>query len=164
LDETDIRIIRKMQENSRISFHKLAEELDLSVDTVIKHYNKLKKSGKIKPTITLSTEKLGIQAIDFHFISLKTGSDILSVIDRLSKLDGIITIHSAAGNYDILAEATNYDYAKSCEREKKILNMPEVHRLITRIYEVPGNIPYPMCRPWYKPLYMIPPAMLKEIT
>lgn len=159
LDETDRRIVRKLQENARVSFNKLAKELNLSVDTVIKRYNKMKKNKKIKTTITLSTDKLGIRAVDFIFISLKTGSNISSVIDRLSKIEGITNIHSAAGNYDIMVETATPSYRMARETEKKILDMPEVYRIITRIYEIGRGVGTPLSRPWIKSVVMLPPKI-----
>ncbi|PVX24168.1 MAG: hypothetical protein CW716_10635 [Candidatus Bathyarchaeum sp.] len=159
LDETDIRIARKLQENARISFNKLAKELGLSVDTVIKRYNKMKKHGKIKTTIVVSTEKLGIRSVDFIFISLKTGSNIASVIDRLSKIEGITNIHTAAGNYDILVESGVPSYRMARETEKKILEMPEVYRVVTRIYEIGKGVGTPLSRPWIKSVVMLPPRI-----
>jgi DNA-binding Lrp family transcriptional regulator len=156
MDETDIRIVRKMQENSRISFKTLAKELGLSVDTVIKRFNRLEKSGKIRTTITLSTRKLGIRAIDFYFISLKSGSNISSVIEKLSKIKGVTGIHSASGSYDILIESGSISYSKARVTERKILDIPEVYRLITRIYEIPVDSPTPLSRPWIKSVFMLP--------
>lgn len=149
-DETDRRIIRKMQENSRISFKKLAKELGLSVDTVIRRYNNLKKSGKVKASITVNATKTGNTEADWFFISLKPESEMAEVITKISKITGVTSIHSAIGNYDLLVETLNPSYARAREIEKMILDMPEVYRIVTRIYHIPAeaNAPMPLSRPW----------------
>lgn len=155
LDETDIRIVRKMQENSRMSFKKLAEELDLSVDTVIRRYNNLKESGKIKVSITVNSGKIGLTESDWHFISLKPESDMAAVIDKLSKIKGVTAIHSAIGNYDLLLETLHPSYVQAREVERKILQMPEIYRVITRIYYIPEIASFPLSRPWLNSFLMI---------
>jgi DNA-binding Lrp family transcriptional regulator len=151
LDETDIKIVRKLQDNSRISFKKLAEELDLSVDTVIRRFNNLKQRGKIRTCITLGAVKARVNESDWHFITLKPETDMLDVINKLSKMKGVVSVHSAIGNYDILVETLNPSFAAAREVEKKILELPEVYRIVTRIYYIPENGPVPLSRPWKKP-------------
>jgi DNA-binding Lrp family transcriptional regulator len=155
-DETDIRIIRKMQANSRISFKKLATELDLSVDTVIRRYRKLKESGKIKASITVSAGKTQNTEADWFFISLKPGTNMEMTIVKLSKINGVTSIHSAIGNYDLLVETINPSFSRGREIEKMILDMPEVYRVITRIYHVPvAEAAFPLSRPWLQSWLMV---------
>ncbi|PVX23670.1 MAG: hypothetical protein CW691_09990 [Candidatus Bathyarchaeum sp.] len=162
-DETDIRIIRKMQANSRISFKKLATELDLSVDTVIRRYRKLKESGKIKAAITINAAKTLNTEADWFFISLKPGSNMEETIVKLSKISGVTSIHSAIGNYDILVETINPSFARGREIEKTILDMPEVYRVITRIYHIPvAEAPIPLSRPWLESWLMVSTLKLNE--
>jgi Lrp/AsnC family transcriptional regulator for asnA, asnC and gidA len=155
-DETDIRIIRKMQANSRISFKKLAEELGLSVDTVIRRYRKLKENGKVKAAITINAAKTLNTEADWFFVSLKPESNMAKIIAKLSKINGVTSIHSAIGNYDILVETLNPSFARGREIEKTILEMPEVYRVVTRIYHIPvPEAPIPLSRPWLESWLMV---------
>ena len=161
-DETDIKIIRKMQENSRISFKKLAGELGLSVDTVIRRYNNLKKNGKIKASITVNASKTGNTESDWFFVTLKPESDMMEVISNISKITGVTAIHSAIGNYDLLVETLNPSFAQAREIEKMILDLPEVYRIVTRIYHIPAKkAPTPLSRPWLKSWLMVDKRKLK---
>ena len=49
-DETDIRVIRSLQRDARTNFADIAGKCDVSVDTIIKRFQRLKKTGISKGT------------------------------------------------------------------------------------------------------------------
>jgi DNA-binding Lrp family transcriptional regulator len=60
VDELDIIIIKRLLENSRMSFAEIAEECKVSTLTIRNRYSRLKKTGIIRGSTVIATEE------DFH--------------------------------------------------------------------------------------------------
>jgi DNA-binding Lrp family transcriptional regulator len=105
MDKLDFEIMKKLMDNSRASFRKIAKELDVSTDTVMRRYKKLKKNGTIKPTISINLWKFGYQACTWYMISLRPQINISSALDEIAKIPNIIFIIKAVGDYDLMAIA-----------------------------------------------------------
>ena len=61
-DETDIRIIRNLQRDARTSFADIAAECGVSVDTIIKRFQRLRKNGVVRgTTILLDPRHFGLE-------------------------------------------------------------------------------------------------------
>ena len=54
IDELDKQLMAKLTVNGRISFTKIALEMGLSTDTIVKRYHKLKENGAIKVSIQIN--------------------------------------------------------------------------------------------------------------
>ncbi|HDQ06502.1 MAG TPA: AsnC family transcriptional regulator [Candidatus Bathyarchaeota archaeon] len=61
MDETDSLIIKRMTEDARMSFRKIAKELGVSPDTVISRYRKLEEKGVIRGSTVVINQKNWIQ-------------------------------------------------------------------------------------------------------
>ena len=60
MDETDVKILRKLLSDARISYRKIAEEIDVSPPTVLTRVEKLENDNIIKfYSVMLDQEKLG---------------------------------------------------------------------------------------------------------
>lgn len=105
MDKLDFRILKKLLDDSRLSFRKIAEELEVSTDTVIRRYKQLKKSGAIKPIVSIDVNKLGYQASVWYMISLESNVKLSYFIDKLVKIPNMLFVIKAIGDYDILAIA-----------------------------------------------------------
>ena len=69
MDETDLLIIKKLTEDARISFRKIAKELEVSPDTVINRYKALRESEVIRgSTVVIDPKKLGYSGIAVFMI------------------------------------------------------------------------------------------------
>lgn len=62
IDEIDSMIISHLELNGRAPFNQIAKEIGTSTDTVVKHYQKLKKANVIKVSIQIDPKKLDTQA------------------------------------------------------------------------------------------------------
>ena len=110
MDKTDFEIIKKLFNNSRCSFRKIAIELGVSTETVIRRYEKLKEMGAIKPTINIDITKLGYEVRDWYMISLKPQVNKSHIISEIAKIHDINRVIKAIGDYDILAIAIIKDF------------------------------------------------------
>jgi Lrp/AsnC family leucine-responsive transcriptional regulator len=52
-DETDVRIIRNLQRDARTNFADIAAGCGVSVDTIIKRFQRLRRNGVVRGTTIL---------------------------------------------------------------------------------------------------------------
>ena len=103
LDETDILLIKALQQDSRQSLKELAHLADVSVPTVRSRVDRLVRLGVIRQfTVAVDPQKLvgGITA----FISLKVKlSDLENVKTALLQIDEVMGLYLTTGECDIVA-------------------------------------------------------------
>ena len=64
MDEIDLFIIKRMTEDARVSFRKIAKEIGVSPDTIISRYKKLQENGVIRgSTVILDPKKIGYKGM-----------------------------------------------------------------------------------------------------
>lgn len=100
LNEKDQKIITLLKEDSRKSYIEIGRELGLSESAVRRRIKVLTDSGAIRRfTIEMGDADM-TKAI--AFITVESGADVAKVSARLTKLDGVITVHEITGNYDVM--------------------------------------------------------------
>ena len=99
IDETDEKIIRIMQADSRKAFVDIANEIGLSESAVRRRVKNLVDSGVIKRfTIELGASD---KTSAITLISVSSSADTSAVSQRLMKLAGMEVIYEITGQYDI---------------------------------------------------------------
>jgi Lrp/AsnC family leucine-responsive transcriptional regulator len=83
LDETDVNILKVLQENGRLSFRQIAEKVKVSVPTISNKIAAMENAGVIKGyTAIIDTEKLGEMSV---IITIKARpSELRLVADKFS--------------------------------------------------------------------------------
>lgn len=153
MEKIDLKIIKKLINNSRVPFYKIAEELKVSTDTIIRRYKKLKKSGVIKPTISIDIFKLGYSARVWYMISLRPKIDLSVIIKKIAEIKNVTRIIKAFGDYDLLIIAATKDFIHMFETGKKIENIEGVINIEARPYlplrdsQLPISAPYGFFNP-----------------
>jgi len=107
LDETDIKILDLLQENSALTTKELATKVNLSPTPVFERIKRLEKEGIIKKyTAILDADKLSKGFIVFCNIRLKHHSRELGKLfrDAIMVLDEVTECYSISGEYDFLAK------------------------------------------------------------
>lgn len=99
IDNIDKEIIKKLNQNGRKSFRRIAKELDLSVGTITNRINKLKNEGIIKGfQLELDYKQLGYNIETIIEINITGNIDKL-----LSKYtNNIAAVHKTTGEYDMI--------------------------------------------------------------
>ena len=106
IDQLDNQIIEKLALDGRASFTKIAKEIGLSTDTVVKRYHRLRKNGTIKVSIQINPNKIGYKSIlDFNIAFTTPGSLSDTVVESLAKIPDIIIITKTSGDYDLQVTA-----------------------------------------------------------
>jgi len=105
LDKIDIKILRILQKNVRISFKEIAHECDVSTDTIKNRFNLMKKKGMIRgTTIVIDPEKIDKKHIVFIGIQI-THPYSDQVCNMVKKIPGMCVVTRAMGRYDLEAIA-----------------------------------------------------------
>jgi Lrp/AsnC family leucine-responsive transcriptional regulator len=105
LDKTDLKILKKLQENGRITNLQLSSEIGLSAAPTMERVRKLEKSGFIAGYhASLNTEKLGLNIKALVSISLnKKNEDSLNEFkEKIQKIPEIIECYQTTGQFDYL--------------------------------------------------------------
>jgi len=104
LDEMDRGILNRLQDDARIAFRKIAEELGLSESTVFVRVKKLQEKGVIKRfTTTVSPELVGKGLTAFILIKVNPQKYPV-VLETLKKNNDIYEIFDVTGNYYTIAK------------------------------------------------------------
>ncbi|NVM03748.1 MAG: winged helix-turn-helix transcriptional regulator [Candidatus Helarchaeota archaeon] len=102
LDEVDVKILKRLEEDGRMSFNLIANELDVSPPTVKYRIDKLKKRGFIKKfsvIYDLDKFKKGY----FIFILAETKFQKLNeIVEELEKIDNIQEIYTSLDKNNLI--------------------------------------------------------------
>lgn len=114
LDETDVAIIRMLQEDGRVPTAQIARSLKVSEPTVRKRIDRILQDEIIKVTAVVNPHKTGYAAN--VLIAIRTlPSKTFEVGERLARLERVVYLAFTTGRYDILAEVLVRDDAELFE-------------------------------------------------
>lgn len=105
LDSIDLKIVRELQADGRLSFTDLAPRVGLTTSPCLERVRRLERAGIIKGyTATLDPRALGAGLLVFIELSLTyTSPDIFSDFKRaIQKLPQVLECHLVSGDFDYL--------------------------------------------------------------
>jgi Lrp/AsnC family leucine-responsive transcriptional regulator len=101
MDNIDIKILKLLQSNARITVSEIANKISLSVPAVSDRLRKLDASGIIdKYTAIINSKKMNKSLTVIMFVSLENPKFADKFIDLIHKEDEIIECHYLAGDFD----------------------------------------------------------------
>ncbi|MEM2320714.1 MAG: Lrp/AsnC family transcriptional regulator [Candidatus Bathyarchaeia archaeon] len=104
MDETDLAILRILQEDASLPFTEIARQLKMSESTIRKRVERLKREGVIKKfTVVVDPQKIGFNAIAIVGIDADP-SKILDVAKKLCELPEARYVATSTGDHMIIAE------------------------------------------------------------
>ncbi len=129
LDETDLKIIGKLQEDAKTPFTKIGEKLDIPDTTVHFRVKKLIDNGIIKKfTVLIDHEKLGYTVrallrieIEKYLLDMFTQSKVEEVVEELQKVESTELIARCESKNEIVAIV-------STKNSGELINMMETLR------------------------------------
>jgi len=136
MDEIDLSIIKKLTEDARMSFRKIAEKLGISPDTVINRYAALQEKGTIRgSTVVINPKKIGYQAMAVFMIDTSpahilaneatpAGSSL--ILEKLIQMRNIIVATKTVGDHDLLALGVVIDFEHLNRVRNEIAKIPSV--------------------------------------
>ena len=112
MDETDLRILRTLQEDASLSASDIARRVGLSASPCWKRINRLQKEGFIRrQTAILDGERLGFGLT--VFVSIKTGEHssewLKDFADTVTAMPEVLEFHRMAGDVDYMLKVVAAD-------------------------------------------------------
>jgi Lrp/AsnC family transcriptional regulator for asnA, asnC and gidA len=119
LDKIDLQIIRILSKNGRMPFRKIAEKVDISTQSVIRRYNKFRKSVVPYSSITLDLRKLGYIFSAIFLIKVSHQHQIAKVFDEILRIPNVIVAYKCLGIFDlvVLGPFTNFEQLLKLKQE-----------------------------------------------
>ena len=133
LDDLDIKILCMLLEDSRLSFHKIAKRLKVSVGTVQKRAGDLENRGFLKGyTAILDPVKLGYTMTTVIFVQTEGGHHDY-VENLVAKAVNVISMYEITGDFDLVIIAKFKENSDLISFIKQLLLTRFVRRTATDI-------------------------------
>ena len=139
MDETDMHIIKRMTEDARVSFRKIAKELGVSPDTIINRYKTLQEKGVIRgSTVIINPKKIGYHGMAVFMIDASpahvpateiTPTESSLILEKLIQMRNIILATKTVGDHDLLAIGAARDFEHLIAIGADIAKIPGVKDL-----------------------------------
>jgi DNA-binding Lrp family transcriptional regulator len=137
MDDIDKTIIEMMVDDARVSFRSIASKLKKSTDTIINHFNDLKKTGKIRgSTVVVDLEKIGYEGMASFHIDLESTNvhRANKILDQLITMPNIILATKTVGDHDILALAVIHNLKHFSKFGQDVIRIDGVKSIKTSLW------------------------------
>ncbi|MBS7647939.1 MAG: Lrp/AsnC family transcriptional regulator [Candidatus Bathyarchaeia archaeon] len=133
LDDLDFKILTLLQEDSRLSYNKIADKLGISVGTAYNRVKSLEEKGVLKRyTILVDPNKIGYNLTALILIQAE-GKHLIDVENEIAKMGNIISVYDITGDFDIAVIARFRDRDGLNQFIKSLLSLPYVKRTVTNV-------------------------------
>ena len=114
MDNIDRKILRMLQENSKITNSYLSKQIGLSPAPTLERVRKLEKKGIISGYhAQLNLSKIGLGVSTFVLVSLKEHNkkNINIFLDKINKVKNVIECHDITGTGDFILKVVSENIA-----------------------------------------------------
>jgi len=133
LDEIDVKILRELLSNARLSNRQIAAKVGVSVGTVISRIRRMEREGIIKGyTAILDHEKLGYELTVVTEVTVSKGK-LLETEREIAKRPNVCAIYDVTGEVDVVVIAKFKNRRELSKFTKSLLAMPFVERTNTHV-------------------------------
>jgi DNA-binding Lrp family transcriptional regulator len=133
MDETDVKIVKKLLSDARMSYRKVAEEIGVSPPTVLARVEKLESDGIIRSYSTLlDHEKLGYDLTAIIEITSTKGK-IVDLERQIAKFPNVCAVYDITGLTDMIVVAKFKNRKELSNFVKKDISLPYVERTNTHV-------------------------------
>ena len=133
LDETDVKILKALTADARLSSRQIAKQCQISIGTALSRIKKMESEGVIKGyAALLDQEKLGYELTVVTEITVSKGR-LLEMENEIARISNVCCVYDLTG----LADAAIIGKFKSREDlskfTKHLLSLPYVERTNTHV-------------------------------
>jgi DNA-binding Lrp family transcriptional regulator len=133
MDETDVKILKQVLSDARLSYRKIAEEIGVSPPTVLTRIQRLENNHIIKSySALLDHEKLGYDLTAIIELTAVKGK-ITEVEKHISKFPNVCAVYDITGLTDMIIVAKFRNRKDLSDFVKKDLSLPFVDRTNSHI-------------------------------
>jgi Lrp/AsnC family transcriptional regulator for asnA, asnC and gidA len=142
LDETDMKILDLLREDSRLSYREIGKRIHVSTGTVSERVKHMMESGVIRRfTTAVNPALLGLDVPMFLRVRVNPLESIENVVKRFERVEEACCIHYVTGDLDmiVLVRCTDHDHAA---------NVLDTIRTMKGVERVDSNVvlkAYPQC-------------------
>ncbi len=133
LDETDVKILKSLTADARLSSRQVAKQCNVSVGTVLARMKKLENEGVVKGySALLDQEKLGYALTVVTEITVAKGR-LLEVENEIARLPNVCCVYDVTGLVDAVIIAKFKSREELGKFTKRVLALPYVERTNTHV-------------------------------
>lgn len=133
MDDTDLKIIKRLLSDARMSYRKLADAIGVSPPTVLARVEKLEQNGIIKSySALLDHEKLGYDLTAVIEITAAKGK-IVDIERQIARFPNVCAVYDTTGLTDMMVIAKFRNRRELSNFVKKDLSLPFVERTNTHL-------------------------------
>ncbi len=137
LDDIDLRILREVQEDSRISNSELARRINLSQPAAHARLKRLETLNVIRQHVSLlNRDQLGLDLVCFFQIRLQAHSEEATIRfeEAIRGLTAVLECHYLTGEFDYLLKAVFRNRQELEHFDRRILTpLPDVVQVMTSV-------------------------------
>jgi DNA-binding Lrp family transcriptional regulator len=133
IDQTDVKILKTLLSDARLSNRQIAKKVGVSTATVISKIKKMEREGVIKGyTAILDQEKLGYELTVVTEITVSKGK-LLAMEKEIAKIPNVCAVYDVTGLTDAMVIAKFKNRKELSDFTKGLLSMPFVERTNTHL-------------------------------
>jgi len=133
LDETDVKIVKALTLDARLSSRQIAKQCGVSIGTVLSRMKKLEKEGIIKDySALLDHEKIGYELTVVSEITVSKGR-LLEMENEIARLPNVCCVYDITGLVDAIIVAKFKTREELSKFTKRLLALPYVERTNTHV-------------------------------
>jgi DNA-binding Lrp family transcriptional regulator len=133
LDETDVKIMKALTADARLSSRRIAKQCDISIGTALSRIKKMESEGIIKGyTALLDHEKLGYELTAVTEITVSKGR-LLETENEIARIPNVCCVYDLTGLADAAITAKFKNREDLSKFTKHLLSLPYVERTNTHV-------------------------------
>ena len=133
MDETDVKILKKLLFDARMSYRKVAEDIGISPPTVLARVEELQSEGIIKSySALLDHERLGYDLTAIIEITATKGK-IVDLERQIARFPNVCAVYDVTGLTDMMVVAKFKNRRELSNFVKKDLSLPYIERTTTHV-------------------------------
>ena len=133
LDETDVKVLKVLTEDARLSSRQIAKQCKISIGTVLSRIKRMEEEGVIKGyTALLDQEKLGYELTVVTEIIVSKGR-LLEMENEIARIPNVCCVYDLTGLSDAAIIAKFKNREELSKFTKRLLSLPFVERTNTHV-------------------------------
>jgi DNA-binding Lrp family transcriptional regulator len=133
LDETDVKILKVLTVDARLSSRQIAKKCGVSIGTALSRIKRMESEGIIKGyTVLLDQEKLGYELTVVTEITVSKGR-LLETENEIARIPNVCCVYDLTGLTDAAIVAKFKSREDLSRFTKHLLSLPHVERTNTHV-------------------------------
>jgi len=133
LDETDVKILKVLTVDARLSSRQIAKKCGVSIGTALSRIKRMESKGIIKGyTVLLDQEKLGYELTVVTEITVSKGR-LLETENEIARIPNVCCVYDLTGLTDAAIVAKFKNREDLSRFTKHLLSLPHVERTNTHV-------------------------------